>query len=150
MKYIALALLLGTLCCAQTFPPAAPLTPTQQTLTDNTKSFAEALKTKNSDFVKRAVAPDFSIVFSDGHLYRGGDLVEITQEGGFLEYMPYNIRVLSIDDNSAIATYDCIIKMPEGDDGMAPRYQHISDLWIKVNGEWKLRFEQATPLRSID
>jgi hypothetical protein len=41
--------------------------------------------------------------------------------------------------------------MREGDDpGMAPRYQKVSDLWVKQGSDWRLKFEQATPVRPID
>jgi len=41
--------------------------------------------------------------------------------------------------------------MPEGDaPGMAPRYQHISDLWVKQDDQWRLKFQQATAARPID
>jgi hypothetical protein len=33
---------------------------------------------------------------------------------------------------------------------MAPRYQKVSDLWVKQGSDWRLKFEQATPVRPID
>jgi hypothetical protein len=47
-------------------------------------------------------------------------------------------------------TYNLIVTMPEGDDQWAPRYQKISDLWVRSGNEWRLKFEQATPLRPVD
>ena len=70
---------------------------------------------------------------------------------GTQDYYTYNLRVLPVNDDVAVVTYDCIIHMPEGDaPGMAPRYQHISDLWVKQNDQWRLRFQQATAARPID
>ncbi len=46
--------------------------------------------------------------------------------------------------------FDAIIHMSEGDDGLAPRYQHFSDVWVKQGDQWRLRFQQATARRPID
>jgi hypothetical protein len=40
--------------------------------------------------------------------------------------------------------------MTEGDDLLAPRYQHLSDVWVKQGDQWRLRFQQATARRPID
>jgi hypothetical protein len=64
--------------------------------------------------------------------------------------MFYGPELTPIDQDSALLTYDVIFDMPEGDDGPAPRYQKVSDLWVRQGGEWKLKFEQFTPLRSVD
>ena len=29
---------------------------------------------------------------------------------------------------------------------MAPRYQKVSDLWVKQGNDWRLKFEQAMPV----
>jgi hypothetical protein len=123
---------------------------TNDTLIANSKAVANALLKKDVTFLKQTLADDFHAVGSEGHLHDKGELFEIAQSGALREMTPYNMHVLSEDAVSAIVTYDCIVHMPEGDDGAAPRYQHISDLWVKQGEQWKLKFQQATPLRSID
>jgi hypothetical protein len=59
--------------------------------------------------------------------------------------------VVPVNEDAAIVTCDCVIHMPEGDAaGLAPRYQHISDLWVNPDDQWRLRFLQATVVRPID
>lgn len=117
----------------------------------NSRAVAEALTKRDADFLKRTLTDDFREVWSDGHLHPKGELLEAAQEGAVQEFTIYNLRVLPVDDSAAIVTYEGMIKMPEGDPpGMAPRYQHISDLWVKQDGQWRLRFQQFTPVRPID
>jgi hypothetical protein len=128
-----------------------PLTPVEQTLIANTKAIPEAQKSKNVDFLKRTLTDDFVFVGSEGRLHDKEEIVEGARGGELKEYYTYNLRVLPVNDEAAVVTYDCIIHMPEGDaPGMAPRYQHISDLWVKQDDQWRLKFQQATPARPID
>jgi hypothetical protein len=121
-----------------------------QALMAQSKAVAEALVKKDVATLKNLLADDVREVWSDGHLYGKDELFGAAQEGMIQEFSPYDMRVLSIDDSSAIVTYDAIIHAPEGDTDLAPRYQRFSDLWVKQSGGWKLKFQQATPLRSID
>jgi hypothetical protein len=131
--------------------PSKPLSPLEQTLIANTKAVPEAQKSKNVDFMKRTLTDDFVFVGSEGKLHDREEIVETAREGELKDYYTYNLRVLPVDDEAAVVTYDCIIHMPEGDaPGMAPRYQHISDLWVKQDDQWRLKFQQATAARPID
>jgi hypothetical protein len=128
-----------------------PLSPLEQTLIANTKSVPEAQKSKNVDFLKRTLTDDFVFVGSEGRLHDKEEVVESARDGELKDYYTYNLRVLPVDDDAAIVTYDCVVHMPEGDaPGMAPRYQHISDLWVKQDDQWRLKFQQATAARPID
>jgi hypothetical protein len=128
-----------------------PLSPLEQTLIAKTNAVPEAQKNKNVDFLKRTLTDDFVSVGSEGRLHEREEAVESAREGELKDYYTYNLRVLPVGDEAAVVTYDCIIHMPEGDaPGMAPRYQHISDLWVKQDGQWRLKFQQATAARPID
>jgi hypothetical protein len=128
-----------------------PLSPLEQTLIANTKAVPEAQKSKNVDFLKRTLTDDFLFVGSEGRLHDKEEIVESARGGELKDFYTYNLRVLPVDDEAAVVTYDCIIHMPEGDaPGMAPRYQHISDLWVKQDDQWRLKFQQATAARPID
>ena len=127
------------------------LSPLEQTLIANTNAVPEAQKNRNVDFLKRTLTADFVFVGSEGKLHDKEEIVASASEGELKDYYNYNLRVLPVNDQAAVVTYDCIIHMPEGDaPGMAPRYQHISDLWVKQNDQWRLRFQQATAARPID
>jgi hypothetical protein len=132
-------------------PKSTPLSPLEQTLIANTKAVPEAQKKKDVDFLKRTLTDDFQQVGSEGKLHEKQEVVDDAREGKLKDYTVYNAKVLPVDDSAAIVTYDCIIHMPEGDAPlMAPRYQHISDLWVKQGEQWRLRFQQATAARPID
>jgi hypothetical protein len=128
-----------------------PLSALEQTLIANTNAVPEAQKSKNVDFLKRTLTDDFVSVGSEGRLHDKGEIVESARDGELKDYYTYNLRVLPVDDEAAVVTYDCIVHMPEGDaPGLAPRYQHISDLWVKQGDRWRLKFQQATAARPID
>src|SRR6476646_4346468 len=128
-----------------------PVNPLEQTLIANTNAVPEAQKSKNVDFLKRTLTDDFVSVGSEGKLHDKEEMVDGARAGELKDFYTYNLKVLPVDDNAAIVTYDCIIHMPEGDaPGMAPRYQHISDLWVKQDDQWRLKFQQSTAARPID
>jgi len=128
-----------------------PLSPLEQTLIANTNAVPEAQKSKNVDFLKRTLTDDYVFVGSEGKLHDREEILGSARDGELKDYYTYNLRVLPVNDEAAVVTYDCVIHMPEGDaPGMAPRYQHISDLWVKQDQQWRLRFQQATAARPID
>ncbi|MBS1851694.1 MAG: nuclear transport factor 2 family protein [Acidobacteria bacterium] len=146
MKKLALSVLVLTFSLVSLAQTSNP----NDTLIANSKAVANAMLNKDVAFLRQTLADDFHAIGSEGHLHGKGEVLEIAQSGALHELMPYNLHVLAVDENSSIVTYDCIVHMPEGDEGAAPRYQHISDLWVKQGEQWKLKFQQATPLRSID
>jgi hypothetical protein len=147
-----LSVLLAIVCAAQLATnPARPLTPLEQTLIANTNAVPEAQKARNVDFLKRTLTADFLAVGSEGKLHDKEEVLQSAHDGELKDYSTYNLRVVPVNDDAAIVTYDCIIHMPEGDaPGLAPRYQHISDLWVKQDEQWRLKFQQATVARPID
>jgi hypothetical protein len=130
---------------------AASSTPLEQTLIANTNAVQEAQKKKDVDFLKRTLADDFNEVGSEAKLHERSVFLDGARDGELKDYNAYNFQVLPINDAVAIVTYDCIVHMSEGDaPGLAPRYQHISDLWVKQGDQWRLKFQQATARRPID
>ena len=130
---------------------AKPLSPLEQTLITSTRAIPEAQKTKDVAFLKRTLTDDFLAVGSEGHLHDKEETLASAREGELKDYYAYNLRVVPVNDEAAIVTYDCVIHMPEGDaPGMAPRYQHISDLWVKQGDQWHLKFQQSTVARPVD
>ena len=128
-----------------------PLSPVEQTLIANTNAVPEAQKSRNVDFLKRTLTDDFVSVGSEGKLHDKEEMLTSAHDGELKDFYTYNLRVVPVNGETAIVTYDCIIHMPEGDaPGLAPRYQHISDLWVKQDDQWRLRFQQATAARPID
>jgi hypothetical protein len=152
LAFIACLLCFSVLMFAQSGGNTSkPLSPLEQALIANTRAVPEAQKSKNVDFLKHTLTDDFVFVGSEGKLHDKEEIVQSARDGELKDYYAYNLRVLPVDEDSALVTYDCIIHMPEGDaPGMAPRYQHISDLWVKQDDQWRLRFQQATAARPVD
>jgi hypothetical protein len=119
------------------------LSPLEQTLIANTKAVPAAWKKKDADFFKRTLADDFLEVAIDGKVYGKNDVLEGVHMADVQEYSPYDARVVPINDSAAIVTYDCIVRMTLGEEPV-PRYQHITDVWVKQGDGWRLKFQQAT------
>ncbi len=149
MKQIIFAILIfiSVNCAAQAATSATQL---QQALVAQTQAVAQAQKSKDGDTLKRLLTDDFQQVGSEGKLHDKDDFTGDAKDGKLTDYTLYNLKVLSIDENAAIVTYDAVIHMTEGDDLLAPRYQHLSDVWVKQGDQWRLRFQQATARRPID
>jgi hypothetical protein len=125
--------------------PAKPLTPLQQAVLGAEKSFLAAVKKGDPAFLKRTFTDDYFFVGFDGEVADREETLDMLGDGG-LDILPYNFKVVAEGDNTAIVTYDVVLQVPPTEDqGPPPRYQHFSSLWVKRAGEWKLKFQQATP-----
>jgi len=125
--------------------PAKPLTPLEQSVLGAEKNFLAAVKKGDPAFLKRTFTDDYFFVGFDGEVSDREDTLEMLGDGG-LDILPYNFKVVAEGDNTAIVTYDVVLQVPPTEDqGPPPRYQHFSSLWVKRGGEWKLKFQQATP-----
>lgn len=123
---------------------AKPLTPTEQTLLAEEKSYIEAAKKGDVAFFKRTLSDDFSFVAFDGQLYGRQDMLDQFAGGGF-DLLPYDMKVVTVGDGVAIVTYDVVLRVPpEEDQGPPPRYQHFSTVWVKQGDVWKMKFQQMT------
>ena len=151
MKNLKTVFFLGLTALALTSVSSAQLSPLDQKLIANAKAVLQAEKNKDVTFLARTLTPDFLSVGSEGKLHDRSEILESAQGGELLDFSAYNFRVLPLHEGVVLVTYDCVIRMPEGDPpGMAPRYQHLSGVWVKEGEEWHLRFQQATAARPID
>jgi hypothetical protein len=125
--------------------PAKPLTPLEQAVLGAEKNFLAAVKKGDPAFLKRTFTDDYFFVGFDGEVADREETLDMLGDGG-LDILPYNFKVVAEGDNTAIVTYDVVLQVPPTEDqGPPPRYQHFSSLWVKRAGEWKLKFQQATP-----
>jgi hypothetical protein len=120
-------------------PSSTPLSPFEQELVNNEKLFIEACQTKNVAYVSQSVSNDFQGIGSNGDFYDKGELVGEAREGLPKDFRIYEVRVVRLDDSSAIVSYNEIVP------GSHPRYRHMSDTWAKDGGRWQLKFRQMTP-----
>jgi hypothetical protein len=139
MRIFLLSIILAatSLACAQT--SAKPLSSFDQELVNQEKQFFEHLGAKDSPYVNASVSLDFKGVGTNGDFYDRSELIGIAQEGLPKDWRIYDINVVRLNDSSAVVSYNQIIPRSH------PRYLHMSDTWAKENGQWKLKFQQATP-----
>jgi hypothetical protein len=125
--------------------PAKAVTLLEQAVLSAEKNYLAAVKKGDPAFLKRTFTDDYFFVGFDGEVSDRDDTLEMLGDGG-LDILPYNFKVVAEGDNTAIVTYDVVLQVPPTEDqGPPPRYQHFSSLWVKRAGEWKLKFQQATP-----
>lgn len=149
LKYGYAALMLAlctTVALARTGPANADKPPTafEQTLMKNEKQFIEAAKKGDVAFFKNTLTSDFSFVQFDGQLYERQDMVDQFAQGG-VDLLPYEMKVVSLGEGTAIVTYNVVLRVPATEDqGPPPRYQHFSTVWVKQGDTWKMKFQQMT------
>jgi hypothetical protein len=114
-----------------------------QLLLDKEKSLPEAEKRKDLDFFNNITTDDFLEVAPDAKVYSKEEMLEGLNVVDLQNYSIYNAKVLPLNDNAAVVTYDAIVQMTIGDE-RAPRYQHVSSVWVNQGGKWLLKFQQAT------
>ena len=136
MRRIALllaVLFFITLASAQT---STPLSPFDQQRVDQQKQFLQADEDKNAAVLHHSVADDFKGIGTNGDFYGKSEVVE----GGLpKDTRAYDFTVVKLNDDSAIVAYNLIVP------GGHPRYRHMTDTWARVDGQWKLKFQQVTP-----
>jgi len=115
----------------------------EQQLISYEKSMPEAEKKRDFDFYRRTLTDDFVAVGTDAKLHSRDEILEDLRSTELVEYRPYNVQVVQLNDGAAVVTYDVIIQMSRYDEDI-PRYQHVSSIWVKQGDQWKLRFQQAT------
>jgi hypothetical protein len=118
---------------------AKPVSAFEQQLIDQQKQFLQAIQSKNSTAVNRAVADDFRGIKENGDLIEKGDLLDDDQASPPKETRAYDFRVVKLNDASAVVAYNLIAP------GENPRYTHVADTWTKIDGRWQLKFRQITP-----
>jgi hypothetical protein len=155
MKSLVAAILtcLAIPCIAQMASNTArpkPLTELEQTLIGQSEAVVRAQKAKDLEALRRLLTEDFERVGSEAALHDKSDVLDDVREDTLEDYRLYDFKVLPVDENVAIVTYNAVIRMPEGDEGPAPRYQRFSDVWLKQADQWRLRFQQATAKRAVD
>jgi hypothetical protein len=121
-------------------PEASPLA---EQLMSLEKALPEAQKKHDRDFYNRTLTDDFISIGSDGKVHPRTEIMGDFPSTQLAEYRMYNMQVVPLNDNAAVVTYDVIVRMVHYDDE-TPRYQHVSSVWVKQGGEWKLKFQQAT------
>ena len=149
MKYgyaVLMIALCGTVSFARTGRTDVdkPASPFEQMLMNNEKQFIEAAKKGDISFFKNTLTKDFSFVAFDGQLYERQDMIDQFAQGG-VDLLPYEMKVVSLGEETEIVTYNVVLRVPVSEDqGPPPRYQHFSTVWVKQGDTWKMKFQQMT------
>lgn len=129
---------------AQTNSPAKPQSAFEQSLMNAEKDFIQAAKKGDIAYFKRTLTDDFSFVEFDGQLYGRQDMLDQFSQPG-TDILPYEMGVIRLGDDTAIVTYNVVLRVPAAEDqGPPPRYQHFSTVWVKQGDAWKMKFQQMT------
>lgn len=122
---------------------AKPLSPLEEQLISFEKAIPEAQKKHDIEFYKHTLTDDFVAVGTDAKIHDKNEVLEDLRATELVEYRPYGLQVVQLNEGAAVVTYDVIIRMARYDEDI-PRYQHISSIWVKLGAQWKLKFQQAT------
>jgi hypothetical protein len=120
-----------------------PLSPLEEQLISFERAIPEAQKKHDIGFYKHTLTDDFVAVGTDAKIHDKNEILEDLRATELVEYRPYGLQVVQLNEGAAVVTYDVIIRMAKYDEDI-PRYQHISSVWVKLGEQWKLRFQQAT------
>jgi hypothetical protein len=121
---------------------ATPASALEQGLLEAQHSLIAAMARHDVQYLKSTLADDFIAIDPSGNTYGKGDLLEYS--GGAEEEkgpkpILYDFKVVTLNDSAGVVAYNIVL--PHG----RPRYLHLSHTWVKQDGQWKLKFEQATP-----
>jgi len=140
---LSIFLLPALILTALSQTPNSP-TELEKTLISAETNFMTAVKKGDPDFLKRTLTEDFQFVGFDGQLASRQEMLDQLSEGGF-DLLPYDMKVIPVNDAAAIVTYDVVLRVPPAEDqGPPPRYQHFSTTWVKQGDTWKMKFLQMT------
>ena len=128
-------ILAATLAAAQN---SGPVNAFDQQMIDHEKQFLQAAETRNASAVDTAIAEDFQGIGTNGDFYDRSEIVDSAHEAKPQETRAYDFRVVKLGSDSAIVAYNLILP------GEKLRYRHMSDTWVRIDGQWKLKFRQIT------
>jgi hypothetical protein len=113
----------------------------QQELTNVQKAFMDAQDRGDADYVKNALADDFTQIETNGDTSDKKDFVKDIHPEEHPGPPPilYDFKVIELDEGCAVVTYKAVFA-----GNQLERYQHLSDTWVKRDNKWHLKFQQST------
>ena len=113
----------------------------------NVKTEWEAFKSRDKAAYSNLLAEDFSAVEDDnqGMRTKSGAVAEV-DHSVVDKYYLFALHVLPINSNAALVTYELTMQFPPK---AAVRFKRVlvSELWLKRDGAWKMRYYQETHVR---
>jgi hypothetical protein len=128
--------------------------PEAQALIAKSRSVLETEKSKDVSTLSDLLADNFRSIDLAGDFGSRQEMLATTREGFLQDFLFYEPQAFRIDNDSVLVSYnmaitlsDAAIKQLAEDNLVFPRYSKVSDLWVRQGSDWKLKFEQTTPVR---
>jgi hypothetical protein len=144
------------LCAAGFAQTSQPGNSEAQALIGKSRAVLEAIKAKDVTALNGILAENFRSVGLAGDVGSRQEMLGAAREGFMKDFLFYDAQTFAIDSDSILVTYNSAITLSDQavqdmvDDNITwPRYAKVSDLWVRQDGDWKLKFEQVTPVRAI-
>jgi len=113
----------------------------------NVKAEWEAFKNKDKNAYADLLAEDFVAVEDDGEGMRNKARASAEIDHSVVNsYQLFGMSVLPLNDNAALVTYELTMLFPPKAQVRFKRVL-VSELWLKRDGKWKMRYYQETHVR---
>lgn len=140
---VSLVMGLPVWCAAANDSQSKPLSPFEQSVMSAQKALLEAVEKGDVGYVQGVVMDDCVRIGTNGDADGKGEIVgearHPAERSKQNQPILYEFRVIPLNDGAAVVIYNAVLP------GSNPRYQHISNTWIKQGEQWKLKFQQSTP-----
>jgi hypothetical protein len=133
----------------QSKPPdqASTRSPLEKLMEGNVKTEWEAFKNKDKKAYSDLLADDFTAIEDDSQGMRDKNKAAAEIDNSVVaSYNMFALRVLPLDPNAALVTYELTMLFPPKAQVRFKRVL-ISELWLKRDGQWKMRYYQETRVR---
>ena len=119
----------------------SPTSSIWQEVIDLQKAFVNAQERGDAEYVKNALADNFTEIGTNGDSSGKDEFVRDIHPPERLGPPPilYDFKVIELDEGCVVVTYQAVFP-----DNRMEKYQHLSDTWVKQGGKWKLKFQQST------
>jgi hypothetical protein len=104
------------------------------------KAFIAAQERGDADYIKNAVAEDFTGIETNGDITGRAEFVHVEppEKSGPAPIL-YDFHVIQLNEDCVVVTYNAVFRGSQ-----LERYQHLSDTWVNEDDHWKLKFQQST------
>lgn len=117
----------------------------EQQLTKIENDWADSYVKRDSSFVQRIAADDFSFIGPDGNMVNKADYVKsLTGDTVFTGFKIDNLKIRTYGDAAIVIGLATISAKTKGEDESG-QYS-FTDVFVKQKGEWKAVSGQVTPV----
>jgi ketosteroid isomerase-like protein len=144
------ALLLCLLCVVCSVAASAQTAdPIVTELTRLNAQLQLATKNYDTDTLAKMITDDYELVSSSGRVYdRAAFLADAADRSAAYEINePEDVQVRHYNDDTAIVTAVLHVRFRNGDKIVDTRIRY-GDVWVKINGQWRYAYGEASPLRT--